>query len=217
MESLIIKSDHHYHYICPEQGINEDQVDYLYTTIEKLLMVNRVHVVLDLKNVNTIFSLHLTLFVKLFKLLKSCKMNFALVGLSSEVVNVLEMTQLDDYLDLYIDVEEFKEHLKVTGDKLNAHQDLSFDYSLNKDGDTLKISFTGFITSNDKLEELKKHVQGENKLTIDLSNSGFIDTKALIWLSDLTQGKAICIRNPSNAIFQLLEENNLVEKFEICE
>ena len=64
---------------------------------------------------------------------------------------------------------------------------------------------------------LKDLVDEKLKPVLDLSNLGFIDSKALIFLADLTGQRTLTIRGASSLIEELIDEEGLSELFDIEE
>ncbi len=213
MEGLGYSDISSYHCFTPEE-LPEGLVDDVYVSVEKILMKDQKNVVFDLVHIDSIFSQHLTMFLKVYKLLESFKLQFVLVGVSPAVLNVIQMTQLDGYLKLFMSREEYEERLQETE---KPSRELSFSYSIKtKDNDTQVVSFKGFVTHcanfNSCLEELNA-----SQVVFDFAGVGFVDAESLIAMAGLNKQHTVYIKNPSKAVVELLEEKDVLDQFLIEE
>ncbi len=213
MEGLGYSDVATYHCFTPED-LPEGLVDDVYVAVEKILMKEQKNVVFDLIHIDSIFSQHLTMFLKVYKLLESFKLQFILVGISPAVLNVIQMTQLDGYLKLFMSREEYEGRLQETE---KPSRELSFSYTVkSQDDDTQVVSFNGFVThcTNFKtcINELKA-----SQIIFDFEGVGFVDAESLIAIASLNQQHTVYIKNPSKAIVELLEEKDVLDQFLIEE
>ena len=202
-----------YHCFIPSE-LPEGSVDDVYMFIEKKLMHEQKDVVINLEYIESIFSQHLTMFLKVYKLLESFKLSFVIVGMSPAVLNVIQMTQLDGYLKLYMTREEYEESLGVTSHSVKA---MSFSCEILKGSEGAQIvEFEGFVSHTPQLDSCLSKLEGENVI-FDFQKVGFIDAGALIALTSIKDRHKLFIKNPSKAIVELLEEKDVLDLFLIEE
>ncbi|MGL1933944.1 MAG: hypothetical protein OCD01_02950 [Fibrobacterales bacterium] len=201
-----------YHCFTPGE-LRESLVDEIYLFVEKKMMQEQKDVVFDLQNIESIFSQHLTMFLKLFKLLDSFDLQFVLVGMTPAVLNVLQMTQLDGYLRLCMSCEEYE------GLEQNARSQSGISFSCriseNNAGEQI-IKLEGFVSRTEQFNHCLKKLK-PGKVILDFEHVGFIDAESLIVISAMRKGHEVYIKNPSKAIIELLEEKDILDHFLIEE
>jgi anti-anti-sigma factor len=206
-----------YHILFPE-NLNEDEVDGLIPLVEKLLMEKQQDVVLSLALIDSVFSVHLTAFIQLYKLLKNFRLKFILVDLSPAVLNVLQMTHLENLLSLYLSVDDFTEELEQRQvPEISDMSDLSFKYQIQQEDDFVVVQCEGHMTASEELFALKKELEQDHTIILDLKRIGYMDNHALIVIGGLASQANVTIRKASNVIIELLELNQLLHRVVIEE
>lgn len=215
MKNLKIESFEKYSVMTPEKLPTENTRILLYE-VEKLLFKKNQHIVLSLENIESIFSVQLSSIIQVYKLLQEFQLKLILCDLSFGVVNVLEMTQMTKLMDLYITRSDFD----IAAPELTIREtipDLVFTVEIQRTSIEAIYSIKGFMSMTKGIHVLKDLIDEKLKPVLDLSNLGFIDSKALIFLADLTSQRTLTIRGASSLIEELLDEEGLSELFDIEE
>ncbi|MGL1901417.1 MAG: STAS domain-containing protein [Fibrobacterales bacterium] len=212
MDVLGYSNKEKYHCFTPEE-LRESIIDEIYLFVEKKMMQEQKDVVFDLQHIESIFSQHLTMFLKLFKLLDSFDLQFVLVGMTPAVLNVIQMTQLDGYLRLCMNCEEYEG--LAQNDRNKGGVSFSCRVSENSIGEQI-MNLDGFVSRTEQFNHCLKKLK-PGKVVLDFEHVGFIDAESLIAISAMRNEHDIYIKNPSKAIIELLEEKDILDHFLIEE
>lgn len=188
-------------------------LDVLPARVESLLMERKQDLVLSLRHVETVFSIHLTAFVQIYKLLKSFNLRFIIVDISPAVLNVMQMTQLESLLPLYLTLEDYEESLQNVRTENYDAREISFDYTAKREGAILLVECRGYMAFGPKIREMQDLVQGEGHAVLDFSGVGYIETRVLILLADLAHHVRLDVRGISVVLRELFDQHRLTAKF----
>lgn len=213
MIELKIEKFENYTIVTPDNLPSDNTTDFL-VQIEKILFQKHQHIVLSLKELESLFSVQLSSIIQVYKLLQEFNLKLVLCDLSFGIVNVLEMTQMTNLMPLYIERSAFEaEADSLTLDA--APPELEFVIDHQNAGSESVYSLKGFVTHGAQLQKLAKIVDDELKPVLNIAKVGFIDRNALIFLSHLTQKRKLTLRGATAFIEELLEEEKLAHLFEI--
>ncbi len=205
--------------VTPSQ-LGPAELDHLPAYVENLLLQQNQEVVLSLASIETVFSSHLTAFVQVYRLLKSFHLRFVVVDISPAVLNVMQMTQLDSLLPLFLSLDDYLESRKPNkSDPQNpsAIGKLDFHYSTSKEGENLVVTCNGYMSFGAKVRDMQKELDHAHHVALDLSAVGYMDTRVLILVADLARHKSVEIRGASNVLRELFEEHRLDDKVRFVE
>lgn len=208
-----IESYPNYSIITPE-SLPVDNANELLVEVEKILFQKHQHIVLSLKEIESLFSVQLSSIIQVYKLLQEFQLKLVLCDLSYGIVNVLEMTQMTNLMSLYIERSDFE----TEADQLTLTQEVpELEYQIDHQNmaDESVYSIKGFLTAGPKLRKLEAIIDDPLKPVLELSKLGFIDKTALIYLSNLAKKRKLKIQGASTFIEELLEEEGLYDLFEI--
>ncbi|GEM_PF-3241715 len=205
--------------VTPSQ-LGPAELDHLPAYVENLLLQQNQEVVLSLASIETVFSSHLTAFVQVYRLLKSFHLRFVVVDISPAVLNVMQMTQLDSLLPLFLSLDDYLESRKPNkSDPQNPSVagKLDFQYLTSKEGETLVVTCNGYMSFGPKVRDMQKELDHAHHVALDLSAVGYMDTRVLILVADLARHKSVEIRGASNVLRELFEEHRLDDKVRFVE
>lgn len=204
--------------VTPSQ-LGPAELDHLPAFVENLLLQQNQEVVLSLASIETVFSSHLTAFVQVYRLLKSFHLRFVVVDISPAVLNVMQMTQLDSLLPLFLSLDDYLESRKPNkvDSQSPAVGKLDFHYLTSKEGETLVVTCNGYMSFGPKVRDMQKELDHAHHVALDLSAVGYMDTRVLILVADLARHKSVEIRGASNVLRELFEEHRLDDKVRFVE
>ncbi|HSQ43036.1 MAG TPA: STAS domain-containing protein [Fibrobacteraceae bacterium] len=202
-----------YTLIAPE-ALGPAELDRLPSFVEELLVQKKQDVVISLAKVDTVFSSHLTAFVQVYRLLKSFNLRFIIVDISPAVLNVLQMTQLDSLLPLFLTLPDFRESLAIKNQSVPEMVD--FHYRIdNLDGDLCKVSCSGYMSFGQQVRNLQRDLADRTHILLDIKEVGYMDTRVLIMLADLADKVNLEVCGVSNVVQELFEQHRLVGRIKI--
>ena len=187
------------------------ELDHLPAFVEDLLLQKKQDVVMILGSIDTVFSSHLTAFVQVYRLLKSFNLRFIIVDISPAVLNVMQMTQLDSLLPLFLTLEDFRSAQQSQA-KPEMKGRLDFSYVLTPVADGIVVKCLGYMAFGDQVRKLQSEISSKPKLTLDISEVGYMDTRVLIMISDLASKSTVEIQGASNVIRELFDQHRLQAK-----
>lgn len=201
-----------YTFFAPAE-LDPAALDGLPAYVEGLLMQKKQDLVLSLAHIDTVFSMHLTAFVQLYRLLKSFNQRFIIVDISPAVLNVMQMTQLESLLPLFLTHQDFMDSLqkKSPSDSLPAGE-AAFDYALQAEGERVTVLCKGYMAFGERVRHLQTELAPFARITLDLAGVGFVDTRVLLLIGDLASRHAIEVRGASNVIRELFQQHRLQSK-----
>ena len=194
------------------KNLGPNELDHLATFVEGLLLEKKQDLVLSLANVDTVFSSHLTAFVQVYRLMKSFNLRFIIADISPAVLNVLQMTQLDSLLPLYLSIQDYKDANVLKHEEDAAAPALDFSYSLLEKEGLVKVLCKGYMAFGENVRKLQAELLGKPNILLDLSQVGYMDTRVLIMIADLTSRSKIEIAGASNVIRELFEQHRIQSK-----
>lgn len=199
-----------YTFFAPAE-LDPAALDGLPAYVEGLLMQKKQDLVLSLVHIDTVFSMHLTAFVQLYRLLKSFNQRFIIVDISPAVLNVMQMTQLESLLPLFLTHQDFLDSLQKKSADAPAG-DAAFDYVLQAEGDRVTVFCKGYMAFGERVRHLQTELASFARITLDLAGVGFVDTRVLLLIGDLASRHAIEVRGASNVIRELFQQHRLQSK-----
>jgi len=204
-----------YTLVRPKQ-LGPSELDHLPTYVESVLLERKQDVVLSLENVETVFSSHLTALVQIYRLLKSFNLKFIITDISPAVLNVMQMTQLDSLLPLFLCLQDFKDALKSRGTTAPSGA-LDFSFVIEDKGSKCVVTCKGYMAFGDRVRQLQAQLEGKHQVELDLSAVGYMDTRVLIMISDLATRMTFVVRGASNVVRELFEQHRMQGKVEFVE
>ena len=209
--SIDIETNKEYYLITPDK-LNTENLDALDVLVNKKLMESGKNIVLSFAKVETIFSIHLSNIIKLFKKLKGLNLKLILIDISHPILNVLQMTRMETILPIYITFDDFLD----SGEELGAfskENGLHFEYQIAKKKKVFQVSLEGFLVHNEPFKEMLKEVTGDCLLQLDFNELAFVEWDALEVLVEMTETRRIAIDGASPLVVEFLEEKGVAEKF----
>jgi anti-anti-sigma factor len=209
--SIDIEVKQSYYLITPNE-LNSENLDTLDILVNKKLMESGKNIVLSFANVETIFSIHLSNIIKLFKKLKNLNLKLILTDISLPVLNVLQMTRMETLLPIYITFDDFK----ASGEELltsSQGNELRFEYHIANANGVFQISLEGFLVNNGLFKDMLKRIAGDFLLHLDFNMLAFAEWDALEVLVEMTKTRRIVIEGASPLVIEFLEDKGVAEKF----
>jgi len=201
-----------YTFFIPEE-LDPAALDSLPSYIEGLLMQKKQDLVLSLAHIHTVFSMHLTAFVQLYRLLKGFNQRFIIVDISPSVLNVMQMTQLESLLPLFLTLQDYLDSIqKKSSEDAQPTAELGFEYSLSPEGERVVVTCQGYMAFGEKIRSLQGEVEKYKRILFDFSGVGYVDTRVLILIGDLASRHTIEVRSASNVIRELFQQHRLQSK-----
>lgn len=198
-----------YTYFAPQE-LDPLALDDLPAYVESLLAQKKQDLVLSLIHIETVFSMHLTAFVQLYRLLKGFNQRFIIVDISPAVLNVLQMTQLESLLPLFLTLQDYLDSVqKTAADAAPASDELGFEYAVVPQGDKALVKCSGYMAFGEKIRLLQKELVSFSRIEFDFTGVGYVDTRVLLMLGDLTARHTVEIRGASDVIRELFQQHRL--------
>lgn len=198
-----------YTFFAPEE-LDPTALDALPGFVEGLLTTRKQDLVLSLRQIDTVFSMHLTAFVQLYRLLKGFNQRFIIVDISPAVLNVLQMTQLESLLPLYLTLDGYLESVqKKSSSEGMAPSEVGFEYKCLPEGDRVRVECKGYMAFGEKIRLLQGEVSRYPKILFDLSAVGYVDTRVLILIGDLASRHTVEVKGASDVIRELFQQHRL--------
>jgi anti-anti-sigma factor len=209
--SIDIEVKESYYLITPNE-LNSENLDTLDILVNKKLMESGKNIVLSFAKVETIFSIHLSNIIKLFKKLKNLNLKLILTDISLPVLNVLQMTKMETLLPIYITFDDFKASKEelLTSSKENG---LRFEYRIANANGAVQISLEGFLVNNRLFKDMLKQIAGDSLLHLDFNKLAFAEWDTLEVLVEMTKTRRIAIGGASPLVIEFLEDKGIAEKF----
>lgn len=196
--------------------LGPSELDHLPAFVEDLLLQKKQDVVMSLANIDTVFSSHLTAFVQVYRLLKSFNLRFMIADISPAVLNVMQMTQLDSLLPLFLSLEDYTASLGSQS-KSETTGSLDFKYSIQDKGASIEVKCNGYMAFGDQVRKMQSEISGKQSVVIDLAEVGYMDTRVLIMIADLASKSKVSVQGASNVIRELFEQHRLQGKVTFIE
>ena len=175
-------------------------------------MESSKNIVLSFAKVETIFSIHLSNIIKLFKKLKKLNLKLILTDISIPVLNVLQMTRMDTLLPLYITFDDFM----ASGEELltfSKENGLRFEYRIGDKNGVEHVFLEGFLVNNALFKDMLKQISGDCLLHLNFNELAFVEWDALEVLVEMTKTRRIAIEGASPLVIEFLEDKEVAEKF----
>lgn len=199
------------------RALGPAELDHLPSFVEDLLLQKKQDIVMSLAYIQTVFSSHLTAFVQVYRLLKSFNLRLIVVDISPAVLNVLQMTQLDSLLPLFLSLQDFRESMASNSTIPSCDAALDFTFALDESAGVAVARCKGYMAFGDSVRELQSALAGKPKIRLILSDVGYMDTRVLIMVSDLATRSEIEIQGASAVIRELFEQHRLLNKVTFSE
>jgi len=197
--------------------LGPSELDHLPSFVEELLLQRKQDIVLSLGAIETVFSSHLTAFVQVYRLLKSFNLKFILVDISPAVLNVMQMTQLDSLLPLFLSLRDFRESRAQAIPAETSADILDFNYTVEQTPGQALAVCKGYMAFGDKVRDLQLQLVGIPIVHFDMTEVGYLDTRVLIMLADLATRSTVKISGASNVIRELFEQHRLQSKVQFLD
>lgn len=209
------------HYtLIKSDNLDVDKLEVLIPLVNKILSEKKQDIVLSLKGVDYLYSMHLTIFVQLYKLLKSFNSKFIIVDLSSAVLNLMQTTQLENLLQIHLTLQAYEEVAtqkkklsKTNQDKTNESS--TFSFVLKEQSNVIECK--GFMNFGPVIFKLQETIIANPNCIVDFREVGYIETRCLILFSELADSAVFKIRGVSEILEELFEQHHLLEKFKIID
>ena len=197
--------------------LGPNELDHLPSFVEELLLQRKQDIVLNLGSIETVFSSHLTAFVQVYRLLKSFNLKFILAEISPAVLNVMQMTQLDSLLPIFLSLNDFRESRTQSEPVAFAQSELDFSYTIEKSVTQSTATCKGYMAFGEKVRDLQLQLAGGASIRFDLTEVGYLDTRVLIMIADLASRASVEISGASNVIRELFEQHRLQGKVQFID
>lgn len=197
-----------YTFFAPAE-LDPTALDGLPAFVENLLMQKKQDLVLSLAHIDTVFSMHLTAFVQLYRLLKGFNQRFIIVDISPAVLNVMQMTQLESLLPLFLTLQDYLDSVQKKAPDDSTAAELGFEYKCSVDGERIRVECKGYMAFGEKIRHLQSEVGRYSRILFDLSGVGYVDTRVLILIGDLASHHTVEIVGASNVIRELFQQHRL--------
>lgn len=191
------------------------ELDRLPAFVEDLLLQKKQDVVLSLVHIQTVFSSHLTAFVQVYRLMKSFNLRLIVVDISPAVLNVLQMTQLDSLLPLFLSIQDYKDSLGTVAGASPKESHLDFTFTIQESDGVAVARCKGYMAFGDSVRDLQSALNGHPKIRLDLSAVGYMDTRVLIMVADFANKAELEVVGASAVIRELFEQHRLLGKINL--
>jgi anti-anti-sigma regulatory factor len=152
-------------------------------------------------------------------LLKGFNLRLVVADITPAVLNVMQMTQLENLLPLFLTLEQFEESLDSADEEMQVvheeQMDFSFEVQEVTPGEKAVCTCRGYMSFSNEILKLQDALEDYRSFVLDFTQVGYIDTRVLILLSDLAEEHFVEISGASNVLIELFEEHHLEEKFKI--
>jgi anti-anti-sigma factor len=194
--------------------LSANELEKLHSLVEEVLMIKKQDIVLSLKNIENVYSVHLTAFVQIYKLLKGQNLNFIITDISPAVLNVMQMTQLESLLSLHLSLNDYEDFIR--GKSANtSEKELSFFYEIENTSLRPVIRCHGYMIFGTEVIKFKEECDKYESYVLDMTEVGYVDARVLILLSDLADSATIQVRGASSVLLELFEKHRLDQKLRI--
>ncbi|MDR0516654.1 MAG: STAS domain-containing protein [Fibromonadaceae bacterium] len=209
-EACVIEDKESY-YLVSDFDSETSDFRAIFTKIEESLRAKSQDFVLSLASVKVLYSSHLAVFVKINQMLRKENLTFALVDISPEIRNLLQITQLDSIFPVYENMEELEKNRESIGK--NSPAGPNFEWQIIKDGEGLvNIVCKGDMATGDSLKELQKNTMSFSSILFDFSKLNSIDNASLAFLESLAERGSIQITGASKELIEHLRQKPFYEK-----
>lgn len=202
--------------ITPLQ-LGPEELDDIPAMIEDLLTQKKQDVVLSLDHVSTVFSTHLTAFVQIYRLMQGFQLKLVVVDISPAVLNVMQMTQLDSLIPLYLSLEDYVESRSNLSAQGTSTEELSFSYQIETTAEGIKVLCKGYMAYGPQTRTLYGKISESKNILLDLTQVGYMDTRVLIMVSDLANKTNITVQGATNVIRELFEQHRIDSRVQFIE
>lgn len=192
--------------------LGPEEIDFLPSQVKEILVTKKQNIVFSLLHIDTIFSSHLTTFVQIYRLLHSFNLQLIITDLSPSVLNVLQMTQLDSLLTLHLTLQDFEDSLTENQNVLLNTKDLEFNYQIESTSEGTVVHCEGYMSFGQNIRILQKELEGHATIKFDIKKVGYMDTRVLIMLADISKKSQLEISGASNVILELFDQHRLASK-----
>jgi anti-anti-sigma factor len=163
----------------------------IYSEIENSLKAKKQDVLLSLASVGVLYSSHLAMLVRMHQTMQKNGVRFGIIGISPEIGNLLQITQLDSIFSIYENLDDFKSGLKTEDGKA---PEFSFEWQIVKiDETSVNVICNGNMHTSKQLEELQKSISDFNRINFDFSSLQSIDSASIVFLEKVAHGHKVSI------------------------
>jgi anti-anti-sigma factor len=183
--------------------------------IENALKIKKQDVLLSLATVGVLYSSHLAVFVRIHQMLHRNNLHFVISDVSTEIRNLLQITQLDSIFSIYKTSNDFRESLKIAEDK-SQQLEQNFEWQLEKnDDESVNVVCKGNMLAGKQLDELQKSVLDFFSIVFDFSGLQSIDSAAITFLDRIADKHSISIKGASEELVEQFRQKFIYGKVKL--
>jgi anti-anti-sigma factor len=187
----------------------------IFVKIENVLKIKKQDILLSLATVGVLYSSHLAVFVRIHQMLHRNNLHFVISDVSTEIRNLLQITQLDSIFSIYKTSNDFKNSLKVVEDK-SRHLEQDFEWQLEKNGDeSVNVICKGNMLACEQLDELQKSILDFFSITFDFSGLKSIDSATITFLDRISDKHSVSIKGANEELVEQFRQKFIYGKVKL--
>jgi anti-anti-sigma factor len=187
----------------------------IFAKIENVLKTKKQDVLLSLEPVGVLYSSHLAIFVRIHQMMHKNSLRFIISDVSTEIMNLLQITQLDSIFSIYKTLDDFKNSLKIAEDESNNLWQ-SFEWQLEKnDNESANIICKGNMLAGEQLDKLQKNIADFFGLSFDFSALQSMDSASIVFLDRIADKHSISIKGASEELIEQFRQKFIYGKVKL--
>ncbi|MCL2207036.1 MAG: STAS domain-containing protein [Fibromonadales bacterium] len=195
-------------------NLEEDGFHEIYQKVEDALRAKRQDLLLSLASVGVLYSSHLAMLVRIHQLMHKNNLRFAISDISSEIKNLLQITQLDSIFSTYETAEDFKNSLKPDGEAQQAQAIFEWQITETKD-DAACVACKGSMFAGEQLGQLQESVKDYFSIIFDFSSLQSMDSASIAFLDKFADNHAVSVSGANEELIEQFRQRLIYGKMKL--
>jgi len=195
-------------------NLEEDGFHEIYQKVEDALRTKKQDLLLSLASVGVLYSSHLAMLVRIHQLMHKNNLRFAISDISSEIKNLLQITQLDSIFSTYETIEDFKNSQKSGGDVSQTQTEFEWQITEAKD-DAANVSCKGNMFAGEQLDKLQESVASYFSIIFDFSNLQSMDSASIAFLDKFADNHAVSVSGANEELIEQFRQKLIYGKMKL--
>jgi len=183
--------------------------------IEDSLQSQKQDLLLSLASVGVLYSSHLAMLVRIHQLMHKNNLRFVISDISSEIKNLLQITQLDSIFSTYETLEDFKSSLTPNEGKAQPSK-IVFEWQITKtDKDVADVVCKGNMFAGEQLNKLQESISDFFSINFDFSNLQSMDSASIALLDKLADNHTISVAGANEELIEQFRQKLIYGKMKL--
>jgi len=195
--------------------LEADDFHDIFQKIEEILLVKKQDLLLSLATVGVLYSSHLAMLVRIHQLMHKNNLRFVISDISSEIKNLLQITQLDSIFSTFETIDDFKNSLKKNAEEHPLPQ-TNFEWQITKtDKDVANVTCQGNMFAGEQLDKLQESVSDFYSIIFDFSNLQSMDGASITFLDKFADSHSVSVAGANEELIEQFRQKLIYGKMKL--